>query len=130
MKAHKKKPNQSSRPETAVLTVDAVESQSYKQPPTEDELEIQDREGMHTMFLVEEVIVKGASLTMPALAFHDNGSNVTMIRRELAEKLGLAGCKVRQKLVRLGDHSLQSPHPQQRWQGRRLDSHGDGGDLV
>ena len=36
---------------------------------------------------------------MPALAFHDNGSNVTMIRRELAEKLGLAGSKVKQKLV-------------------------------
>ena len=57
---------------------------------------------MHTMFLVEEVIVKGASLTMPALAFHDNGSNVTMIRRELAEKLGLAGSKVKQMLVRSG----------------------------
>ena len=101
-KAHYKKPNQSGRPETAVLTVDVVGSESYKKPPTEDELTIQDIEGMHTMFLVEEVIVKGDSLTMPALAFHDNGSNVTMIRNKLAEKLGLAGCEVKQKLVRSG----------------------------
>ena len=54
------------------------------------------------MFLVEEVVVKGDSHTMPALAFHDNGSNVTMIRHELAKKLSLAGCEVKQKLVRSG----------------------------
>ena len=101
-KVRKAKSNKSTRPKSAVLKGDAAESVNFKQPPTEDELEVQDREGMHTMFLVEEVIVQGASRTMPALAFHDNGSNVTMIRRELAEKLGLAGSKVKQKLVRSG----------------------------
>ena len=101
-KVRKAKSNKSTRPKSAVLKGDAAESVNFKQPPTEDELEVQDREGMHTMFLVEEVVVQGASQTMPALAFHDNGSNVTMIRRELAEKLGLAGSKVKQKLVRSG----------------------------
>merc|ERR1711951_345624 len=88
-KVRRNKPNKSTRPESAVLKEDAAENENYKQPATEDELEVQDREGMHTMFLVEEVVVQGASQAMPALAFHDNGSNVTMIRRELAEKLGL-----------------------------------------
>ena len=41
-----------------------------------DELEVQDREGRNTMFLVEEVTVESGSKTMTALAFHDNGSNV------------------------------------------------------
>merc|ERR1711873_275203 len=101
-KVRNKKSNKSTRPESAVLKGEAAEPKIYKQPPTEDELEVQDREGMHTMFLVEEVVMQGASQAMPALAFHDNGSNVTMIRRELAEKLSLAGSKVKQKLVRLG----------------------------
>ena len=61
---------------------------------------------MHTMFLVEEVVIKGDSHTMPALVFHDNGSNVTMIRNELAKKLGLAGCEVKQKLVRSGGDTM------------------------
>jgi hypothetical protein len=57
---------------------------------------------MNTMFLVQEVPVQGNSETMEALAFYDKGSNVTMIRNELAEKLGLSGLDVKQKLVRSG----------------------------
>ena len=101
-KAHNKKSHQSNRPKTAVLTVNVVGSESYKKPLTEEELTIQDREGVNTMFLVEVVTVKGDSQTMPVLMFHDNGSNMTMIRNELAKKLGLAGCEVKQKLVRSG----------------------------
>merc|ERR1711867_110456 len=101
-RVRKRKSRKSTRPESAVLKGEAVTAEIYKKPPTEDELEVQDREGMHTMFLVEEVVVKGASQALPALVFHDNGSNVTMIRRQLAEKLGLAGIKVKQKLVRSG----------------------------
>ena len=66
------------------------------------EFETQDREEMNTMFLVQEVTVQGDSTTMVALTFYDNGSNVTMIRNELAEKLGLSVCEVKQKLVRAG----------------------------
>ena len=39
-------------------------------------------------------------MTEEALAFYDKGSNVTMIRNELADKLGLEGLDVKQKLVR------------------------------
>ena len=46
--------------------------------------------------------VESDSKTMVALAFHDSGSNVTMIRNELAKKPGLTGCEVKQKLVRSG----------------------------
>ena len=52
------------------------------------------------MFLVEEVTVESDYKTMVALAFHDSGSNVTMIRNELAKKLGLVGTDVKNKLVR------------------------------
>ena len=58
-------------------------------PPTDSEIETQDREGMNTMFLVQEVTVQGDSVTMGALALYDKGSNMTMIRYALAEKLGL-----------------------------------------
>ena len=34
--------------------------------------------------------------------FYDKGSNVTMIRNEMAKKLGLEGLEVKQKLVRSG----------------------------
>ena len=71
-----------------------------------DELEVQDTEGMNNMFLVEKVTVKTDSKTMVALAFHDNGSNVTMVRNELAEKLGLAGSDVKHKLVRSGGDEM------------------------
>ena len=39
---------------------------------------------------------------MKALTFHDTGSNVTMVRNELAKKLGLAGTDVKNRLVRSG----------------------------
>ena len=57
---------------------------------------------MNTMFLVQEVTVRGDSVTMGALTFYDKGSNVTMIRYALAEKLGLKSRNVKQKLVRSG----------------------------
>merc|ERR1712239_89232 len=72
------------------------------QPPTESELEIQDREGMNTMFLVQRVPVQGSSTKEEALVFYDKGSNVSMIRDEMANKLGLKGLPVKQKLVRSG----------------------------
>ena len=64
--------SKSSRPKSAVITVDVEGTTSINKPPTEDEIVIQDREGMNTMFLVEEVTVKKNSQTMQALAFHDN----------------------------------------------------------
>merc|ERR1711888_493815 len=90
-----------SRPVSAVMTVDASEEVN-NQPPTESELEIQDREGMNTMFLVQRIPVKGSSATKEALVFYDKGSNVSMIRDEMASKLGLKGRPVKQKLVRSG----------------------------
>ena len=65
-------------------------------------IETQDREGMNTMFLVEDITVQSDSVTMGALAFCDKGSNVTMIRNELAEKLGLKSRNMKHKLVRSG----------------------------
>ena len=66
-------------------------------------METQDREGMNTMFLVEDITVQSDSVTTGgALAFCDKGSNVTMIRNELAEKLGLKSHNVKHKLVRSG----------------------------
>ena len=44
---------------------------------------------MTTIILVQEITVQGDSLTMGALTFYNKGSNVTMIRNELAKKLGL-----------------------------------------
>merc|ERR1712239_7486 len=70
------------------------------QPPTESELEVQDREGMNTMFLVQRILVQGSSTREEALVFYDIGSNVSMIRDEMANKLGLKGRPVKQKLVR------------------------------
>ena len=96
----KKKSSQSSRPKSAVITVDVEGTKSINKPPTEDEIVIQDREGMNTMFLVEEVTVKKNSQEMKALVFHNTGSNVTMIRNELAKKLDLVGTDVKNKLVR------------------------------
>ena len=57
---------------------------------------------MNTMFLVQEVTVQGDSVTTGALTFYDKGSNVTMIRYALAERLGLKSRNVKQKLVRSG----------------------------
>ena len=71
-------------------------AESYDQPPTKKQLEIQDREGMNTMFLVQNITVQSDSVTKKALAFYDKGSNVTMIRIKLAEKLGLDGYDVKQ----------------------------------
>merc|ERR1711888_65243 len=96
----KKNSSQSSRPMSAVITIDVEGTKSINKPPTEDEIVIQDREGQNTMFLVEEVTVKKNSRNMKALAFQDTGSNVTMIRNELAKKLSLVGTDVKNKLVR------------------------------
>ena len=89
------KPSQPSRPESAVLTVGTEGVESYYQPPTESELEVQDREGMNTMFLVQKIPVQArpwnVTIQRQALAFYDKGSNVTMIRNKLAEELGLEG---------------------------------------
>ena len=76
------------RTESAVMAVD-VNAELNNQPPTKSELEIQDREGMNTMFLVQGVPVQGGSATEEALVFFDKGSNVSMIRDEMANKLGL-----------------------------------------
>ena len=66
------------------------------------QIETQDREGMNTMFLVKDITVQSDSVTTGALAFYDKGSNVRMIRNELAEKLGLKSRNVKQKLVHSG----------------------------
>ena len=50
--------SQSSRPKSAVVTVDAEGSESYSKPPTVDELMIQDRERINAMFLVEEILLR------------------------------------------------------------------------
>merc|ERR1712121_219654 len=70
--------------------------------PTQSELDVQDREGMNTMFLVQSIPVQGSSGNREALVFFDKGSNVSMIREELANKLGLKGLPVKQKLIRSG----------------------------
>ena len=90
-----------SRPESAVMAVHEG-AELDNRPPTETELQIQDREGMNTMFLVQSVPVQGSSSVQDALVFYDKGSNVTMIRNEMAQKLGLEGLEVKQKLVRSG----------------------------
>ena len=95
-------PSKSSRPESAVLTVGGEGTESYDRPPTVSEIETQDREGMNTMFLVKDITVQSDSVTTGALAFYDKGSNVKMIRNELAEKLGLKSHNVKHKLVRSG----------------------------
>merc|ERR1711951_158691 len=51
------------------------------------------------MFLVQKVPVQGFSAEEEALVFYDKGSNVSMIRDEMANKLGLEGLPVKQKLV-------------------------------
>ena len=63
---------------------------------------------MNTMFLVEDITVQSDSVTMGALALYDKGSNVTMIRNELAEKLGLKSRNVKHKLVRSGGDVMVS----------------------
>ena len=57
---------------------------------------------MNTMFLVQSIPVQGSSGTKEALVFFDKGSNVSMIRDEMANKLGLEGLPVKQKLIRSG----------------------------
>merc|ERR1711888_579843 len=54
------------------------------------------------MFLVQSVPVQGNNSIQEALVFYDKGSNVSMIRNETAQKLGLEGLAVQQKLVRSG----------------------------
>ena len=54
----KENSSQSSRPESAVLTISGEGTETYDRPPTESEIKTQDREGMNTMFLVEEVTVE------------------------------------------------------------------------
>merc|ERR1712219_78391 len=100
-KSNKPANTESARPESAVMEVEASEELS-DQPPTERELEVQEREGMNTMFLVQRVPVQGSSTREEALVFFDKGSNVSMIRDETANKLGLKGLPVKQKLVRPG----------------------------
>ena len=96
-KSNKPANTESARPESAVMAVEASEKLS-NQPPTESELEVQDREGMNTMFLVQKIPVQGFSTEEEALVFYDKGSNVSMIRDEMANKLGLEGLPVKQKL--------------------------------
>merc|ERR1711867_418021 len=100
-KSNKPAKTESARPESAVMEVDASKELS-DQPPTEQELEVQEGEGLNTMFLVQRVPVQGSSTTEEALVFFDKGSNVSMIRDEMANKLGLKGLPVKQKLVRSG----------------------------
>ena len=57
---------------------------------------------MNSMFLVQNVTVQSDSVTEKAFAFYNKGSNVTMIRNEMAEKLGLDGYDMKQKPVRSG----------------------------
>ena len=71
-------------------------------PPPENENKIQDREGINTMFLVQEITIQVDSITTGALALYNKGSKLTMIRNELAEKLGLQSRDVKQKMVRSG----------------------------
>merc|ERR1712219_30528 len=54
------------------------------------------------MFLVQSIPVQGSSGNREALVFFDKGSNVSMIRYEMANKLGLEGLPVKQKLARSG----------------------------
>merc|ERR1712121_527160 len=89
------------RPVSAVMDLGSSEV-SNNLPPTQSELDVQDREGMNTMFLVQSIPVQGSSGNMEALVFFDKGSNVSMIRDEMANKLGLEGLPVKQKLVRSG----------------------------
>merc|ERR1711895_275782 len=100
-KSNKSANTESAHPESAVMEVEASEELS-DQPPTERELEVQEREGMNTMFLVQRIPVQGSSTREEALVFFDMGSNVSMIRDEMANKLGLKGLPVKQKLVRSG----------------------------
>ena len=57
---------------------------------------------MNTMFLVQEITIQVDSITTGALALYNKGSKLTMIRNELAEKLGLQSRDVKQKMVRSG----------------------------
>ena len=89
------------RPVSAVMDLGSSEV-SNNLPPTQSELDVQDREGMNTMFLVQSIPVQGSSGNREALVFFDKGSNVSMIRDEMANKLGLEGLPVKQKLIRSG----------------------------
>merc|ERR1711867_119431 len=108
-KSNKAANTESARPESAVVEVEASKELS-DQPPTERELEVQEREGMNTMFLVQRVPVQGSSTREDALVFFDKGSNVSMIRDETANKLGLKGLPVKQKLVRSGADVMDWEH--------------------
>merc|ERR1711867_294194 len=83
------------RPVSAVMDLGSSEV-SNNLPPTQSELDVQDREGKNTMFLVQSIPVQGSSGNMEALVFFDKGSNVSMIRYEMANKLGLEGLPVKQ----------------------------------
>merc|ERR1711872_1038689 len=58
------------------------------------------------MFLVQKIPLQGFSTEEEALVFFDKGSNVSMIRDEMTNKLRLEGLPVKQKLVRSGAYVM------------------------